>query len=280
MRRFLIAIAIVSSLFLAMPLHARAANLPPSILPKCDETKYVIQSKSGSPVGPLGPLPAGGTVTISPEEFNVAPYLKADWEVVDYKLTENCSFNDMLQLFVNLFNWGLYVLSILALFFFFLGGGTLLLSGGNEERVRTGKAILGNTVIGVGIALSSWIIVNLTVNTLLPEDSVYHKNGIGALVANQPWFRVGASSDYDRCGDPPEYPCKESAIVRQVQEDLWNLQCYSNPGTRTEEVDGSFGPKTLEAWHAWQRANGATETNVLSGFEEFKFPCFDPDTPV
>lgn len=278
MRRFLTTIAIASSLFLAMPLQARAANLPPSILPHCDETRYVIQLKSG-PVGTLGPVQS--IKEISPEEFDTPQYPKADWEVVDYTTTENCGFNDMLQLFVNLFNWGLYVLSILALFFFFLGGGTLLLSGGNEERVRTGKAILGNTVIGVGIALSSWIIVNLTVNTLLPEDSVYHKNGIGALVANQPWFRVGASSDYDRCGDPPEYPCKESAIVRQVQEDLLAAQCYANPGTRAEEVDGSFGPKTLEAWHAWQRANNVTETDVISGIGDLKFPCFtSSDTPA
>lgn len=272
MRRFLTLTIIASALFLTLPLRVQAANLAPSILPKCDQTKYVIQSKSGSPAG---------TIEIFPEEFDKPTYLKADWEVVDYTVDKNCGFNDMLQLFVNLFNWGLYVLSILALFFFFLGGGTLLLSGGSEERVRTGKAILVNTVIGLSIALSSWVIVNLAINALLPEDSIYHKDGIGALVANQPWFRVGTSDAWNTCSDPPQYPCKNSQRVRDVQEALLNAQCYVNPGPRSEVIDGNFGPLTREAWHLWQAANQKPATDELSGDGELKFPCFtNSDTPV
>lgn len=272
MRRFIILTIVTCALLGMLPQRAHAANLAPSILPKCDQTKYIIQSKSGSPAG---------TKEIVPEEFDKPPYLKADWSVVDYTVNENCGFNDMLQLFVNLFNWGLYVLSILALFFFFLGGGTLLLSGGSEERVRTGKAILVNTVIGLSIALSSWVIVNLTINALLPEDSIYHKDGIGALVANQPWFRVGPSEAYNTCGEPPQYPCKDSERVRLVQEKLLNAQCYVNPGPRNEVVDGNFGPKTRDAWHNLQRANGKPETDEISGEDDLRIPCLtNSDTPV
>jgi len=279
MRRLLFTLCIASSLFFAVP-PAHAANLPPSILPSCDVTKYVIQSKSGSPEGPFGPMQPGGTIEIFPEEFGVAPYLKADWEVVDYTLSENCGFDDFLKLFVNLFNWGLYVLSILALFFFFLGGGTLLLSGGSEERIRTGKAILVNTVIGLGIALSSWVIVNLTMNALLPEGQKQQAGA--ALINSQPWFRIGSSTKFEPCGDVPKYPCAGgNGIVQQIQESLLNAQCYFNPGPRSEVVDGNFGDKTLEAWHNWQRANSKPETDVLSGYENDWFPCFtSSDTPV
>ncbi len=280
MRRIILTFGIASALFLfAVPPRAHAANLPPSILPSCDETRYVIQSKDTSSVGDYGPLQIGRTVEISPEQFDTAAYPKADWEVVNYTTTKNCGFNDMLQLFVNLFNWGLYVLSILALFFFFLGGGTLLLSGGSEERVRTGKAILVNTVIGLGIALSSWVIVNLTMNALLPEGQ--KQSSGAALLNNQPWFSIGGVSGVETCGLQPTYPCKNSSVVRQVQERMLNVQCYVNPGPRSEVVDGNFGPKTREAWHNWQRANGKAETDTIVGWEELALPCFtNSDTSV
>jgi hypothetical protein len=275
MRSFLLTLCTAILLLAGAP-HAHAANLPSSILPSCDETRYIIQSKSGSAVGTNGPLPPGATIEIAPEQFDKAPYLKADWQVVDYTTTKNCGFDDFLQVFVNLFNWGLYVLSILALFFFFLGGGTLLLSGGSEERVRTGKAILVNTVIGIGITLGSWVIVNLTVNTLLPEDSAYHKNGIGWLTQSQPWFRINSADQFVDCSDPPSYPCKNGAggsTVRDVQGLLYDKGCYTNPGTRTEEVDGSFGQKTLTAWNVWQQWNSQSPTTVLEGYQNFTVPC-------
>ena len=179
---------------------------------------------------------ASRPIEIYPEEFGT-DYPKGDWEVVDYTLTSNCGFNEFLELFVNLFNWGLYVLSILALFFFFLGGGTLLLSGGSEERVRAGKAILVNTVIGLIIALSSWVIVNLTMNALLPEGQKV--NGIAVLYNNQPWFRIGTSNAYVQCDDPPTSPCKNSNRVRDVQKQLIASFCYTD--NSASQVDGNFG---------------------------------------
>lgn len=260
MRRFFIALIATSTLFFAMPQHAQAANLDSKILPNCDETIYVVQNKSDASIK-----------EIKPEQFGVGDYLKTNWEVVDYKLTTNCGFNDFLQLFVNLFNWGLYVLSILALFFFFLGGGTLLLSGGSEERVRTGKAILVNTVIGLGIALSSWVIVNLTMNALLPEGQ--RQQAGAALLNNQPWFRIGASTEFEPCADPPQYPCKGGVAVTSVQTQLFNYACYTNPLSREKEVDGSFGQKTLDAWHWLQEANNVPVTDVLTGAETLTTPC-------
>jgi hypothetical protein len=276
MRRFFFILGTVSALLLFVPSQTQAANLKYQIIPSCDQTQYEIQNKTD-----------GTTKTITPEEFDKPPYPKADWEVTGYSLTHNCGFNDFLQIFVNLFNWGLYILSILALFFFFLGGGTLLLSGGSEERVRAGKAILVNTVIGLIIALASWTIVNLTMNALLPEGQ--RQQAGAALIGAQPWFRTSPSTGYQKCGDIPQYPCKESEKVKQVQEMLLNAQCYINPGPRSEVIDGSFGPKTLEAWHNWQQANAqgvrfdefgveipptATLTDTLSGYDNFDIPCF------
>lgn len=258
MRRLFILTIVASALFAIQPIRTHAANLDSKILPNCDQTKYIIQSKSGTPAG---------TKEIPPEQFDTTTYPKTDWEVVDYTLTSNCGFNEFLQIFVNLFNWGLYVLSILSLFFFFLGGGTLLLSGGNEERVRAGKAILVNTVIGLVIALSSWVIVNLTMNALLPEGQK-QKAG-AALIGNQPWFRVSGA-----CDNPPTSPCSNSSVVRTVQTLLTQNNCYA--GVKPDdmrEVDGNFGPKTLAAWNKWQTANGEKPTGTLEGYDLFNTSC-------
>jgi hypothetical protein len=266
MRRFLVALSIASVLLTVAPLRTYAANLHP-ILPECDQSMYEIQNKS-----------TGVKKEISAELYDTAGtngvvlYPKADWAVVNYTTSKACGFDDFLKLFVNLFNWGLYVLSVLALFFFFLGGGTLMLSGGSEERVRTGKAILVNTVIGLAIALSSWVIVNLTINVLRPEGQ--KMNGIAVLFNNQPWFRVDASNAYVTCTDPPAYPCKsgKSSRVGEVQAKLVEGLCYSD--NTASQVDGGFGPDTRDAWHRWQIANGVSApTDTLEGYEGFSNPC-------
>lgn len=269
MRRAFVILGLACALLLGVPLQTQAANLPTDgLIPKCDETVYVIQNIGDTEK--VISIPADQYDTT--DANGVKQYAKENWNVINYTTSEHCGFNSFLELFVNLFNWGLYVLSILALFFFFLGGGTLMLSGGSEERVRVGKAILVNTVIGLVIALSSWVIVNLTVNTLRPEGKKL--NGIAVLIGNQPWFRVDSSNSYVTCSLPATYPCKNGGgAVKTVQTQLFNFGCYTNPGSRADEVDGNFGPKTRDAWWKLQDANHVTRTSTLSGAELLTTPC-------
>jgi len=258
---YLLPIILLAFLIFAKP--AQAANLP-QILPDCDKTMYKLQEKivgSGPPQ----------YKEILAEEYGTAQYPEDKWDITGYTTSGNCKLNDFLQLFINLFSWGLYIISALAVFFFFLGGGTLLLSGGSEERVRVGKMILTNTVIGLFIALGSWLIVNVAVIALTGKQT----NGIGFIIDNQPWFKTDVSTSYPDCTDPPEYPCKGGAgrsAVIEAQTALLYAGCYTNPKPNNQEVDGSFGPRTLEALHNLQIANGQSLTNSLAGIDLNNYP--------
>lgn len=257
MRTITASLALAAVLTFGVPPIASAANLP-RIIPSCDETIYLVN----------------GTTRMTPEEYDAARAANpSSVKLTGYTTNKNCDFNDMLLLFMNLFNWGLYILSVLALFFLFLGGGTLLLSGGSEERIRTGKMILTNTVIGLGIALGSWTIVNVSIGALTAQDGT-----LDFLAQNQPWFRTSINAEYAECATPPEYPCKGgdgAEVVKTVQELLYDAGCYSAPGTKQQETDGSFGPKTLAAWRLWQQANEQPETSVLKDYGDFGVSCRD-----
>ena len=270
MQRLLVTLFLATTMLFA-PLQTEAANLNP-IVPDCDQTEYRIKQIAD----PYTEMVIPADLYDTTNESGVKQYAKENWSVINYSTSEHCGFDSFLELFVNLFNWGLYILSVLALFFFFLGGGTLMLSGGSEERVRTGKAILVNTVIGLGIALSSWVIVNLTINTLRPEGEKV--NGIAVLFNNQPWFRVDASTAYVVCTDPPTALCKNSSRVRETQEKLVAGLCYADNSAK--QVDGNFGPKTLAAWNKWQIANGAAPTNTIDGEGAFTKPCIVIDVTM
>ncbi|MEK7631430.1 MAG: hypothetical protein AAB445_00990 [Patescibacteria group bacterium] len=272
---FILAFLTLAIITLPRPVHA-LANLPPSILPECDETRYKIQSKGDvGIVGPEGPALGQLNTLVSPEEYGEGKkYTPQEFNLVGYSTNRNCTLNDFLQLFVNLFNWMLYIISILGLAMLFVGGGTLLMSGGSEERVRSGKAIITNTVIGIAIALGSWLIINTVYVTLLPEGST--KNGIAILLDNQPWFRTAGSKGYATCFEPPQSLCKGGAggeIVKAVQGILYDAGCYNNPGPRAEEVDGSYGPRTLAAWNLYQSVNSTNPTDTISGYEGYTIPC-------
>jgi hypothetical protein len=233
--------------FLILPLQAQAANLPP-IVPSCDQTTYKIKWKkeTGTPTN------GGITQVIESSEYDTANYPASDWNITEYSTTRNCELTDLLQVFVNLFSWGLYILSILGLLFLFIGGGTLMFSGGNEERVRTGKKVLVNTVIGIVVAMSSWVIVNMALAAMLSEKPGGVKNGIAYLVDNQPWFTI--SSDAPVCDPVAVVGCKSDLVV-EFQAMLRDKGCYANQNQKT---DGTYDIATRDAWFKFQLANGVT----------------------
>lgn len=261
MKRTLISMAALVT-FLFLPLQAHAANLPP-IVPSCDQTTYQIQWKYTKDTL----VPAGSTLMwIESSEFDTDRYPASNWEVVKYSTTKNCELTDLLQVFVNLFTWGLYILSILGLLFLFIGGGTLMFSGGNEERVRTGKKVLVNTVIGILIAMSSWVIVNLALVAVLPEGKT--QGGIAHLIDNQPWFTIETAAS--ECGPVAVVGCK-SDLVKDYQAELRNKGCYANQNQKT---DGTYDIATRDAWFKLQLANGVTDpVERLSDISSYGTPC-------
>jgi hypothetical protein len=259
---FIISIITLGLLVFVKP--TQAANLP-QIIPDCDQTMYRLQLKPGAA------MVLESNPKISANSWGTGSYTETNYEIIGYTTSSNCSLNDFLQLFINLFSWGIYIISTLAVFFFFLGGGTLLLSGGSEERIRSGKMILTNTVLGLLVALGSWLIVNVAVIALTGKQS----NGIGFVIDNQPWFKTDASSSYEQCTDPPEYPCKSGPgrdTVINAQTYLYDAGCYDKPKPKNQEVDGVLGPTTLEAFHLLETANSKPQTYTLTGVSPDNYP--------
>jgi Type IV secretion system pilin len=78
----------------------------------------------------------------------------------------NCGLNDMLQLGVNIANWILGIVGAVALLFFVYGGFVFILSAGNEEKVKEGKTILMNAIIGLVIVFASYLIIQFSAGLL------------------------------------------------------------------------------------------------------------------
>ncbi|MDD5527904.1 MAG: pilin [Patescibacteria group bacterium] len=78
----------------------------------------------------------------------------------------NYSLNDILQVAVNVSNWILGSIGAIALLFFVYGGFVFILSGGNEEKVREGKTILMNAIIGLVIVFASYLIIQFSAGLL------------------------------------------------------------------------------------------------------------------
>ena len=77
-----------------------------------------------------------------------------------------CTFQDLLTFIKNLITNLLAFAIPLAVIFIIWGAIVIMTAGGSEERVKRGKNIIFSSVIGLVIALSSWLIVT-TLNQAL-----------------------------------------------------------------------------------------------------------------
>ncbi len=80
--------------------------------------------------------------------------------------TGRCTLCDMVQTAINI---GLYLLGIvgaIVLLFFVYGGFLMLTSGGAPDRIKKGKDVLINSVIGLGIAFLAYTVVTFAVSAV------------------------------------------------------------------------------------------------------------------
>jgi len=72
---------------------------------------------------------------------------------------------DLEDTVVNIIQWALGFLGLIAVIMILIGGFTWLTAGGNEEKVASAKKIISAAVIGLIIVLLAWAIVIFVVNT-------------------------------------------------------------------------------------------------------------------
>ncbi|MBI4089833.1 MAG: peptidoglycan-binding protein [Candidatus Kerfeldbacteria bacterium] len=259
MRRFIILVALFVIGLSAAPPPANAAL--PAILPRCDQTKYLLPANCDR-TGKVGPK----CTEYTPETYNQRFPTEKDKIQNPPKVTvdQACGFNDFVQLFINLANWGLAILAIIATFFFIWGGFGLLTSAGNQEKIKAGKSTLWGATFGIVIVLGSWLVINLVVSTLTGTGST-----LFARYSNyaRPFYGQKCPN-YDVCSandlhfnEETGKGCRDQGnrtSVSQVQTRLKQLGCYDS------SVDGCYGPQTKDAVHSFQNYNFGVSFNFGS----------------
>lgn len=64
--------------------------------------------------------------------------------------------NDPETIVVNLINWTLGILALIAVVLFLVGGFKVLTSAGNEEKAEGGKKVIISAIIGLLIVMAAW----------------------------------------------------------------------------------------------------------------------------
>ncbi len=79
---------------------------------------------------------------------------------------KDCGLSDLKTLIIYMINFLLVSSGMVALLFLVVGGVQMLMSGGNPESIKKGKATISNAVLGLGIVLASYLIINIVVSQL------------------------------------------------------------------------------------------------------------------
>ena len=81
--------------------------------------------------------------------------------------TDDCTLYDLWRLASNIINFLSFNLAIpLTILLFVAAGIIFLISGGSEEKVALARSIFTNTVIGLVIIFTSWLLIDTLVKSL------------------------------------------------------------------------------------------------------------------
>ena len=108
-----------------------------------------------------------GTCDCTKEEMESSPSCK--------KYCGEYSLNDIVSVGVKATTILLSLSGSVALLFFIYGGVTFLISGGSAEKVTKGKTIITNSVIGLLIVFSSFMIIQYSMTELGYESGAFGK---------------------------------------------------------------------------------------------------------
>jgi hypothetical protein len=96
----------------------------------------------------------------------------------------NCGLCDFLVAFGNISNYMISGIGALGLLMFVYGGLVWIMSGGNDERIKRGRAIIGNTIYGILAVFLAWTLVNFVIGGLVGQSVSPSLFG-----TSQPWYK-------------------------------------------------------------------------------------------
>lgn len=160
--------------------------------------------------------------------------------------TGNCQLTDFIQLFVNLYAFGVHLAAPLAVFFIIVGSVILVTASGYSQRIEMGKTIISQAVTGLIIVLISWVIIDTAIFLITGNSD--------RSVFGKPWF--GGFT----------YVCEDEMLYQGCTGgNVTNLQKSLNIFGYNIIVDESYGPATTAAVRQFQGdANSALVANALT----------------
>jgi hypothetical protein len=99
------------------------------------------------------------------------------WDGVACNRKGICGFCDMVKVGANITDLLIELTFAVAAFMIVVGAIMMMISAGNQNRYELGKKFVTNAILGIFIALASWIIVN-TVFHLMTGNPNYPWNSI------------------------------------------------------------------------------------------------------
>lgn len=157
----------------------------------------------------------------------------------------DCQLTDFIQLFINLYGFGVKIAAPLGIFFIIIGAVILVTATGYANRIEMGKTMITQAVTGLIIVLISWVIVDTAIYLLT--------NNRDQMVFNRKWY-AGFT-----------YVCKDENLQQGCSGgNVSDLQRKLVDMGYAIEVDGSYGPQTASAVRQYQRdANSAYVPNAV-----------------
>ena len=185
----------------------------------------------------------------------------------------DCQLKDFVQLFINLYGFGVHIAAPLAIFFIIVGSIILVTAAGYSNRIDLGKTMITQAVTGLIIVLISWVIVDTAILLITQNPS--------RTVFGQKWF--GGFT----------YPCDKNNLyegclggnVKDLQKNLSALGYTVSP-------DGSYGSDTQTAVQDFQwdfdsvtveKATAACDgsQDAITVWDAIFFPqCPEPEIPT
>ncbi len=106
----------------------------------------------------------------------ILPQLTKAAIVPDCAIAGTCqNLNSFFQVFINLAQWGLGILAILATAIIFNSGFVMIFSAGNPDKINSAKSGIMGAVLGIIIILGSWVLINgyIIILTGNPQGTIF-----------------------------------------------------------------------------------------------------------
>lgn len=172
-----------------------------------------------------------------------------------------CGLEEFLQLFVNLYSFGLHnILAPLAVLFIIIGSIRLLTASGYHERIEQGRTMIAQTIAGVIVVLISWVVIDTTIYLLTGNRD--------RTILSKKWYG----------GNELTYPCYISKTVSLQNGcsgvDVQALQQNLSRLGYTVKADSVYGPQTSAAVRKFQD-DVNSNLMVMDGRSSCSVPLWD-----